>query len=73
MTCQASQAKTNRHYVTCQAKTYRHRTFEQQVESLTAYKAKYGDCHVKKTYKDDTVLASWVHSLRQGRTILNIE
>ena len=53
-------------HVTCQAKTNRHRTFEEQVKCLAAYKAKYGDCHVKQSYKDDTELALWVKYVRQG-------
>ena len=62
------QANTNRRKA-----TNRYRTFEEQVVSLTAYKAKYGNCHVPQTYKDDTVLASWVMNVRSGRTILSEE
>ena len=51
--------------------TNRYRTFEEQVESLAAYKAKYSNCHVPQTYKDDTVLAKWVDNVRSRHTILS--
>ena len=33
---------------TVQARQGTNRTFEEQVDRLAAYKAKYGDCHVKQ-------------------------
>jgi hypothetical protein len=58
---------------TVQARQGTNRTFEEQVDRLAAYKDKYGNCHVPRTYKDDTVLANWVHSLRDGRFKLSEE
>jgi len=49
----------------------RHRTFEEQVKSLAAYKAQYRDCHVPGTFKDDKVLANWVWRVRHGLIILS--
>ena len=49
------------------------RTFEEQVKSLAAYKAQYRDCHVPGTFKDDTVLANWVHRVRAGDIKLSEE
>ena len=51
----------------------RHRTFEEQVKSLAAYKAQYRDCHVPGTFKDDKVLAKFVTNVRSGNTILSEE
>ena len=51
----------------------RHRIFEEQVDRLAAYLAKYGNCHVPQKSKDDTVLATWVANVRSGNTILSEE
>jgi hypothetical protein len=48
-------------------------TFEEQVDSLLAYKAEHNNCHVPQTYKYDTVLAIWVMNVRQGKIKLNEE
>ena len=51
----------------------RHRIFEEQVDRLAAYLAKYGNCQVPQKSKDDTVLATWVANVRSGNTILSEE
>jgi len=53
--------------------TNRYRTFEEQVDRLTAYKAEHDNCHVPREYKDDTVLGIWVMNVRQRNTILSEE
>jgi hypothetical protein len=58
---------------TVQARQGTNRTFEEQVDRLAAYKDKYGNCHVPRKYKDDTVLATWVDKVRQGITKLSEE
>ena len=58
---------------TVQARQGTNRTFEEQVDSLLAYKAEHDNCHVPQKYKDDTVLASWVQRLRDGRFKLSEE
>ena len=50
-----------------------HRTFEEQLKSLAAYKAEHDNCHVPQTHKDDTVLATWVMKVRLGNIKLNEE
>jgi hypothetical protein len=52
-----------------------HRTFEEYVKRLTAYKTEYGDCHVPNTFKDGngTNLGFWAHHVQNGRIILSEE
>ena len=50
-----------------------HRTFEEHVERLTAYKIEYGDCHVPHKFKDGTKLGYWVDGVRRGNIILSEE
>jgi hypothetical protein len=52
-----------------------HRTFEEYVKRLTAYKTEYGDCHVPNTFKDgtNTNLGFWANHVRNGDIILSEE
>jgi hypothetical protein len=50
-----------------------HRTFEENVKRLTAYKIEYGDCYVPHDYKRDPKLGWWVMSVRNGSTKLSEE
>ena len=47
-------------------RTICHRTFEEHVERLTAYKIEYGNCHVPHVYKRDPTLGHWVGNVRKG-------
>jgi hypothetical protein len=45
------------------------RNWEELYEDLKKFKAKYGDCCVPSSYRDDPSLAKWVRKLRMDRKI----